>query len=126
MIIQLHLFRLIIFFGLIFSFSSCLKDKALPPSISTYTCEDSVSYSNEIVTQIIDQSCNFAGCHNTGTNAGGYSFTNYEEVALHSEIIYKAINHEDEYVAMPLGGARIADSLVKKMYCWIEQGKLDN
>ncbi|NOQ70533.1 MAG: hypothetical protein GQ574_00940 [Crocinitomix sp.] len=125
MIAQIHVNRLIavVCFLLL---SSCLKDKTIETVEYAFTCDDSISYSSEIVPMIIDQSCNVSGCHNSDTNAGGYSFSNHADVSSVSDIIFKTLTHQDEFVPMPLGGTIIHDSLIKKMYCWIEQGQLDN
>ena len=124
MIFQIHFTRLFIVLGLFSILSSCLKDKATKPI--EYICDESISYSDDIAAMIIEPTCNIAGCHNTGTSAGGYSFSNYAAVSSNSEIILKALTHQNEVTPMPLGGTMIADSLIKKFYCWIEQGKLDN
>jgi hypothetical protein len=126
MIHKAHLFRLLIVFGFFLSLTSCLKDKATEPFGFTFKCEDTVSYSTEIAPLIINLSCNFGGCHNAGTSAGGYAFTDHAAVSTNSDIIFKAITHQSDAVSMPLGGEILADSLLEKFYCWMEQGELDN
>jgi hypothetical protein len=124
MIIQIHFTRVIICLVFFLLMSSCLKDKATK-SIE-YICDESISYSNDIAPMIIDLSCNISGCHNSGTNAGGYSFSNHIDVSSNSDIILKVLSHQNDFTPMPLGGVILADSLIKKFYCWIEQGELDN
>ena len=98
---------------------SCKKDVAaipIPPD-----CVDTISYSNFVQPLIL---ANCATCHN-GSFAGG-SFTTYNEISINADNIYSAMSHDGTFSNMPSGGAKLADSLIQQVSCWISQGKLDN
>ncbi len=84
-----------------------------------------VSYKDVIEAQIINPSCNTAGCHNSSA-AGGYSFTNFDAVADNADLINSAINHEGSFTPMPIGADKLSDTLLTQFKCWIDQGKLNN
>ncbi len=114
-----------------FSFASCLKDKTADiselPSEPTGPCVDTVSFTNVIMTEILDISCSTSGCHDEGSAASGYVFETYDQVNTNSAIILLALKHDPTITpTMPLGGEKVADSLIQKFECWIEQGKLNN
>jgi hypothetical protein len=109
----------------LFALSACLKDKTIEPT-SEIGSSDTVSFSGEILPEIFNVSCNTTGCHNSATNAGDYILENYSQINSASEILLKVMNHDPEYLAMPLGGEKIADSLIQKFDSWIKQGKLNN
>jgi hypothetical protein len=109
-------FILFVFLGL--AMSSCSKDNTGKYALNT-DCTDSVSYSQDIV-PILENKCN--GCHNSG--AGGYSFTDHTETAANASAILNSLYGTTQL--MPLGGPALPDSLIKKVQCWINQGKLNN
>lgn len=104
--------------------SSCTKEKTPEPFIPE-PCSETISYNEVIVPEIIDASCNVMGCHDA-TAAGGREFTSHALVSETTDPLYRAMAHEDGYIAMPFGGTKLEDSLVQKFYCWIQQGRLDN
>jgi hypothetical protein len=105
-------------------FLSCTKDETPEPFVPA-PCGDTISYNQEIVPQIINQSCNVMGCHDA-TASGGKELTSHALVSLNTDPLYRAMAHQEGYIPMPLEGEMIADSLLQKFYCWIQQGRLDN
>lgn len=103
---------------------SCTKDGKVDPFVPE-PCGDTVSYNQEIVPQIIDKSCNVSGCHDA-TASGGRELTSHFLVSQNTDPLYRAMAQEDGWEPMPFEGERIADSLLQKFYCWIQQGRLDN
>lgn len=106
-------------------FFSCNKNKADEPFVPTACDPDTISYSQEIVPQIIDQSCNTTGCHDA-TGKGGWTLTTHAEVIVNTDILFRTMAHEDGYSPMPRNQPQLADSLIQKFYCWIQQGRLNN
>lgn len=107
---------------------NCTKNKAEPVTKedTEIPCDGvTVSYKDVVESQIINLSCNVSGCHDANA-AGGYSFTTYSLVADNADIISAVINHESGVAAMPFGSNKLADSLLTKFDCWIDQGKLNN
>ena len=89
-------------------------------------CGDSIFYQNEIEPQIINLSCNVAGCHSTIATAGGISYTNYSEVSANTHPMYMAMIQDSSTSDIHLLQTQIPDSLLQKFYCWIQQGRLNN
>ncbi|MEO9533490.1 MAG: hypothetical protein ABJG68_00715 [Crocinitomicaceae bacterium] len=114
---------LICFIGAILLLS-CTKDNTPEPFVPE-PCSDTISYNEEIVPQIIDLSCNVAGCHDA-TAAGSRELTSHSLVSENTDPLYRAMAHQEGYIPMPFEGEQIADSLLQKFYCWIQQGRLDN
>lgn len=104
--------------------AACNKSDAEP--FTPEPCgTDTISYSQEIVPQIIDVSCNVAGCHDA-TAKGGVELTSHTLVSSDTDPLYRTMSHEDGWKPMPPNQNRIADSLLQKFYCWIQLGRLDN
>jgi hypothetical protein len=105
---------------LLIAFTSCTKDKVggnLPyPEV---ICSDTVSFSNEIL-PIIQNNC--TGCHD---NQNGYTLTNHENISANYAAIVGSMKGVG-YKLMPDGGPSLPDSLIEKIECWVNQGKLNN
>lgn len=108
------------------AFTSCLKDKTVEPVDMSGPCSETVFFQDEIQTEITNLSCNVAGCHDSSSGAGGYVFETHEQISTNADIILNAIRQDGSAASMPLGGDKLADSLIQKFDCWITQGKLDN
>ncbi len=104
--------------------TSCLKEKAVKPIVFSEACTDTVKFST-IQTNIINLSCNVAGCHDNSNN-GNLPLTSHALIESNADIILKAISHENGYPAMPYGQDKLSDTLIQEFKCWIEQGKLNN
>jgi hypothetical protein len=111
--------KLYLLVGLIWICFSCVKDKV--PVLIDPNCADSVSFSND-VWPIISENC--AGCHGVG-NSTGYVFTNHTTVSLNANAIVGSMRSEG-FQLMPIGGPALPDSIIQKINCWIQQGKLNN
>ncbi|NOQ74089.1 MAG: hypothetical protein GQ574_18930 [Crocinitomix sp.] len=116
--------RLFVLF--IFLSFSCRKDPTVGyVKYQPAKCNDTVYYDAEIRVEIIDKSCNVAGCHDA-TAAGGLSYTNHAEVSAMTHPMYLTIIHDTAAPPMPYPTERLPDSLLNKFYCWIQQGRLNN
>ena len=111
---------------------SCRKDSPdllVPLSYEKYNpvpCIDSVSFSQEIKPELMDNYCNTSGCHDSQTAAGGIDLSNHEQIALNTHKSWFAMEHDTGYIPMPSPYIRIPDSLFQKFHCWIQQGKPNN
>lgn len=110
---------------LIFSAYSCRKDKVEEVSVFTEDCPETVSYTNDIQT-FLNINCSTSGCHDANSNTAGYTFETYTQIEEHADIILSVIRHESGFVAMPQGAPKLSDGVIRKMECWINQGKLNN
>jgi hypothetical protein len=95
---------------------SCTKEKT--PVISN-DCPTTISFV-ATVKPMIDANC--VGCHGTGGTAP--ALTNHAQISANASAISGTLKGTPQI--MPLGGPALADSLIKKFDCWIQQGKLDN
>lgn len=99
---------------------SCAKDKTIEPVYNGSggsTCQNTISYSNDIA-PMMTQYC--TSCHKP--NATYPDLTTYSNVSAHSSSILADI--KSGY--MPQGMPKLADSLIQKFQCWINQGKQNN
>jgi len=101
--------------------SACTKDKVQPGPIDS-TCADTISFANDIL-PIMENNC--TSCHNA-SNAGGYDLTNYAGVTQNTGKLYGSMVQDGSAESMPKGGNKIADSLLQKVYCWVNQGAKNN
>jgi hypothetical protein len=104
--------------------TSCSKDKITEietkPFITT-DCMDTVKFST-VVMPIIADKC--IGCHGDG-GSNSPLIKDYITVSENAEDILKTIK-ADGLPLMPFGGPKLNDSLIQKISCWIQQGKLNN
>lgn len=108
--------------------SACLKDKTIEPAPPPPAgpCADTVFFTADLMTEIFNPSCNISGCHNSTSASAGYVLDNHSQIAAGSANILKALKHEPGASPMPAGSPKLADSLIQKLECWIDQGKLNN
>lgn len=108
------------------SLSACLKDRTSEyVEVAPVACADTVFFQAEIMGEIMDVSCNTVGCHDAGTGSGSYVLENYTQVAGAATVLVGVMNYTAG-LPMPQGSPKLADSLLQKFDCWIEQGKLNN
>ena len=108
--------RLSIVFFLLLTFTSCTKDKTADPE-----CETPISFSQEVM-PMIQTSC--VGCHSGGQPP---NLTTHASISASAENILARISlNEGDALLMPQGGPRFNQDSIRKIKCWIEQGKLDN
>ena len=105
----------------VFVFAACRQDKLEP--VPEECQSGTVSYSQKVEPLILNN-CSISGCHDA-TNSGGYTFSNHSDISSNASTILGVIRHEAG-TPMPLGGPKLADSLIAQVNCWIIQGKQDN
>lgn len=105
--------------------TSCAKDKikeveVIPPFL-TAECPDTVQFNADVM-PIITEWC--IACHGEG---GSYSpvLKDYASISQNADKILKSIK-ADGLPLMPDGGPALDDTLIQKISCWIQQGKLNN
>ena len=86
-----------------------------------------VKYSTDIQ-PIMTQSCNYAGCHNAATKAGGYDLETFSSLkgASQSGIIMAVITHAAGVSPMPKNAPALSDCDISKINRWIAGGALQN
>ena len=62
------------------------------------------------------------GCHD---NQNGYSLTNHSNISSNSSAIIGSMRNSG-YQLMPQGGPALHDSIIKRIECWVNQGKQNN
>lgn len=106
--------------------TSCHKDKAAPVPEPAACDSIQVSFANDIK-PIFDNNCNTGGCHDAAGQADGKVLETHGQISALAEVSYSAMNHEAGFTSMPLGNpTKLADSLLSKMNCWIQDGKPNN
>jgi hypothetical protein len=75
---------------------------------------------------MILNNCSTSGCHNVA-GPGKPALTNHSEISANASLINTVINKNPGDVDfMPLGGQKLADSLLQQFKCWIDQGLQNN
>ena len=124
---------LVIFILVSSLFFQCAKEKAAPLVVPVYNVCDSinpVSYADDVVPILTDNNCFF--CHDSQGNAFPPLLTDYASVFLERDRILKAIQHDPSLRAMPYDVstfqpvAKLEDSIINKVQCWIESGAPNN
>ena len=107
--------------------TACLKDKTAEPVIEPVgPCADTVSFQDEIFPEIFEPTCASVYCHGDGGGSGGYILNSHDQISTNADMLLKVMQHDPTVTPMPAGGDKLADSLIQKFDCWIQQGKLDN
>ena len=109
------------------AFVSCRKDSAEAyEPFFPLSCGDSIFFQSEVKGPIIDMTCNVTNCHNELTAANGIDYSTHTKIVPITHGLYKSMAHDSGFVPMPSAEVRVADSLLQKCYCWIQQGKQNN
>ncbi len=82
-----------------------------------YNCNDDISYI-QTIRPIIDASC--MECHN-GDDSSIPDWTTYQEIKNYADRIQELTHAR----IMPEEGS-LTDDEIKSIYCWVEQGALNN
>ncbi len=101
---------------------SCAKDKVPLPVIDSSTCKPNISYTNDIK-PIMTSYC--ISCHGSKNQSGGYNLSTYDGVSSNTSKVLGSIRQDGSAISMPQDG-KIPDSLIQKVYCWINQGAKNN
>jgi hypothetical protein len=99
---------------------SCTKED----TTTTTDCTGTIpTYSSDIAA-IFNASCATAGCHSGSFPADGLdlsSFATAKNASLNGKVL-ASMKHSSGTVAMPLGGTKLADAVISKVECWINNG----
>ncbi len=106
-----------------YSFQACTNENEedIEPDDEEERCVESVSLSNDII-PIINQNCASSGCHVSGTNRVDLSLK--ENILQHAEQI-KDFTQSD-YMPPEGSGKQLSESQKESIFCWVDQGALDN
>mgnify|MGYP001400444497 CR=1 FL=1 len=111
------------FLGLaIMLLGSCSKS-----DLQTYDCQDTLITYTDDIAPIMASNCSISGCHNATAKAHGIDLSSYSSVVSEStrSRFLGAIQHLPGYDAMPEGRAKLDDSDIQTISCWIEGGKAE-
>jgi len=76
------------------------------------------------VSAIIDASCALVGCHVGQFPGGGIDLSTYataKSASLNGKVL-QSIKHESGVEAMPQGGTKLSNDVIKIIECWIQNG----
>lgn len=110
--------------------ASCAKNNTEEMMAKSSTCDSvkSISYQNDVQV-ILNNNCGAqAGCHSNGSASGGVkleSWSGTHEVAA-SELLLKAIRHENGVSSMPKGASKLDDCYIAIIAKWVRNGSLNN
>lgn len=105
--------------ALLFMVYSCKKD-----ALQSFTCTGATPTYSAQIKPIMDAKCATSGCHSAAKKAGGIDLSNY--ASAKSEAASKAflgsMEHLNGYKAMPQDAAKLPDSTIQKIHCWVNNG----
>ena len=101
---------------------SCAKEKVPTTVLDTSSCKPNVSYLNDIK-PIMSNHC--VSCHSSKNPNGGYDLTNYDGLTKNVSKVLGSMKQDGTVESMPQG-YKVADSLIQKLNCWINQGFKNN
>ncbi|WP_235954614.1 2-polyprenyl-6-methoxyphenol hydroxylase [Cyclobacterium salsum] len=106
-----------------YSFQACTSENEedIEPDDQEERCVESVSLSNDII-PIINQNCAISGCHVSGTNR--VNLTLKENILQHAEQIKNFT--QSDYMPPEGSGKQLSESQKESIFCWVDQGALDN
>ena len=114
--------KILICIGLL-SFVSCSKTTGTSKSFSSSDCTSTISYKTDIQ-PIMNSYC--TSCHQPGNAKGGYELSTYSGVTSNTNKVLASMLHNSGAKAMPENADQLSDDLLKKMYCWVNQGAKNN
>jgi hypothetical protein len=101
---------------------SCAKEKVPTTVLDSSSCKPNVSYLNDIKS-IMSNNC--VSCHSSKNPSGGYDLTNYDGLTKNVSKVLGSMRQDGTAQSMPQG-YKVADSLIQKLNCWINQGAKNN
>ena len=102
---------------------ACKKDKTapvVPPVVNLCDSINPVSFINDIDPILNANNC--YACHSSIAPI----FSDYSSVFDWRDPILKSIQHDPSFRPMPENGAKLSDSIINMMQCWIESGAPNN
>lgn len=112
----------------IIAFVSCKKNKDNPDYAAIANCssiaDSSNRYTNSIKT-LLDTRCATSGCHNA-SSAGGINVSDYAGAknAFQNHNALCSVHHGNGCSPMPGMGAKLSDTELNKLDCWVQNGFL--
>lgn len=102
---------------------SCEKDEVEEPQ--TYDCTGLTPTYTAEIKAIIDTNCASSGCHNATSQAGGINLSTYALTSSESNNarFLGSIQHLSAYSSMPRNSAKLNDTAIQLIYCWVENGQ---
>jgi len=109
------------------SLSSCTSAKTEPIEVvETGICDTlTPSFASDVL-PVIQLNCSFGGCHDAGSASGGYVLETHAQISASINSVWPAMNHNGSFSPMPKFAAKLSDSTLQVISCWIDQGTLDN
>ena len=120
-------FAFIIGFGVIFMtllIESCAKDKVEVKPVTLNDCPTEISFSKDILPVMLSN-CT-TNCHSGKSLGGGFDLSNFDGVTKNVSKVLGSMRQDGSASSMPKNGSKLADSLIQKMNCWINQGTKNN
>jgi hypothetical protein len=101
-------------------FTQCKKD----PTPTNYDCTGLTPTYTGQIKAIMDNSCAMSGCHSSSSRASGIDLSSYSAVKTEAAKarFMGSMEHQSSYHAMPRGAAKLPDSTLQKLACWIDNG----
>ena len=114
--------KLLLPFGILLA-TACSKTTGTSKSFSASDCTSTISYKSDIA-PMMNSYC--TSCHQPGNAKGGYDLSTYSGVTSNTSKVLASMLHNSGAKPMPEDANQLSDDLLKKMYCWVNQGAKNN
>ncbi len=103
-------------------YSSCTKDQAQRPLCMGISAGTNTY--NLRVKEIMDNSCAMGGCHDAGSASGNVILDSYgpTKAAFQNKDALCTMTQQGGCLPMPQAAPKLADSLIRFVQCWAENG----
>lgn len=105
---------------------NCKKEKAEDPITQDPAQCDPVSFATD-VQPILNNNCAFSGCHSQASSADGINLSSHSgATAVGTNKLVGSIKHDNGYSPMPKNSPKLSASDIKKIECWVLDGRPNN
>lgn len=115
------------------TFYACKDDEEDPVKtddpVEVSFCDSVAATYDKDIASIFNSNCATSGCHEDKSTAPkGIKLANYDQVkaATGFPAFMKSIKHEAGATAMPVGKAKLSDTTIAIIQCWIDGGLKEN
>jgi hypothetical protein len=104
---------------------ACKKNAVSTDYAASAVCSGTTPTYTNYVSSIINNSCATSGCHNNASSKAGISLEGFANASNQFKTNSKnltAIHYGSGVEAMPKSAAKLADSIINKLDCWVKNG----
>ncbi|MFB6307311.1 MAG: hypothetical protein ABEH43_10055 [Flavobacteriales bacterium] len=107
---------------------STTNDTSTTDTTQQTACDTLLTNYSSDIDPIFENNCATSGCHTQASLAGGFALKTHSEQtdAVNNQPVLCSIKHNTGCSPMPQVESKMADTLIKKIECWVDDGMPDN